>query len=139
MFAIVGAMAFSFASSAFSTSFSSCEDCADSRARCDTPVGRRSDSPCRPSSSLAPASRPPTLHQRIRTSCCWYACPLVVAAIRFSASAPASAPVQTPELPLPEIRESRSEEHTSELQSPVHLVCRLLLEKKNNKQTRMIP
>src|SRR6266487_1991381 len=26
----------------------------------------------------------------------------------------------------------RSEEHTSELQSPVHLVCRLLLEKKNN-------
>src|SRR5690348_17922580 len=27
-------------------------------------------------------------------------------------------------------REVRSEEHTSELQSPVHLVCRLLLEKK---------
>src|SRR5690348_17482434 len=38
---------------------------------------------------------------------------------------------------------ARSEEHTSELQSPVHLVCRLLLEKKNkptgnttNPQTR---
>src|SRR5690348_17465941 len=29
----------------------------------------------------------------------------------------------------------RSEEHTSELQSPVHLVCRLLLEKKKNKTT----
>src|SRR5690348_17753977 len=28
----------------------------------------------------------------------------------------------------------RSEEHTSELQSPVHLVCRLLLEKKKNKR-----
>src|SRR5207244_10096920 len=27
----------------------------------------------------------------------------------------------------------RSEEHTSELQSPDHLVCRLLLEKKNTK------
>src|SRR5258708_25952447 len=27
--------------------------------------------------------------------------------------------------------EKRSEEHTSELQSPDHLVCRLLLEKKN--------
>src|SRR5690348_17790425 len=27
-------------------------------------------------------------------------------------------------------RKARSEEHTSELQSPVHLVCRLLLEKK---------
>src|SRR5258708_26890140 len=31
---------------------------------------------------------------------------------------------------------SRSEEHTSELQSPDHLVCRLLLEKKKkNKET----
>src|SRR5258708_18715030 len=29
-------------------------------------------------------------------------------------------------------RGSRSEEHTSELQSPDHLVCRLLLEKKKN-------
>src|SRR5690348_18205468 len=29
----------------------------------------------------------------------------------------------------------RSEEHTSELQSPVHLVCRLLLEKKKKKRT----
>src|SRR5256884_3618851 len=28
--------------------------------------------------------------------------------------------------------EDRSEEHTSELQSRLHLVCRLLLEKKNN-------
>src|SRR5690348_18145639 len=32
-------------------------------------------------------------------------------------------------------RQLRSEEHTSELQSPVHLVCRLLLEKKKNKQS----
>src|SRR5258708_25965492 len=30
-------------------------------------------------------------------------------------------------------RDARSEEHTSELQSPDHLVCRLLLEKKKNK------
>src|SRR5258708_20954716 len=30
-------------------------------------------------------------------------------------------------------RRSRSEEHTSELQSPDHLVCRLLLEKKKKK------
>src|SRR2546426_5810830 len=29
----------------------------------------------------------------------------------------------------------RSEEHTSELQSPCNLVCRLLLEKKKTKQT----
>src|SRR2546422_3770908 len=32
------------------------------------------------------------------------------------------------------IRVSRSEEHTSELQSRLHLVCRLLLEKKKNKK-----
>src|SRR5947208_6292500 len=31
----------------------------------------------------------------------------------------------------PVINSLRSEEHTSELQSPDHLVCRLLLEKKN--------
>src|SRR6266581_9730342 len=34
---------------------------------------------------------------------------------------------------------SRSEEHTSELQSPVHLVCRLLLEKKKKKYQRSQP
>src|SRR5438552_10295814 len=39
---------------------------------------------------------------------------------------PASAAVQ-------EQAAARSEEHTSELQSPDHLVCRLLLEKKKNK------
>src|SRR2546429_3056908 len=34
---------------------------------------------------------------------------------------------------LAEDLENRSEEHTSELQSRLHLVCRLLLEKKNKK------
>src|SRR5690348_17608450 len=33
-------------------------------------------------------------------------------------------------------RRGRSEEHTSELQSPVHLVCRLLLEKKKKERKR---
>src|SRR5256884_2734085 len=33
----------------------------------------------------------------------------------------------------------RSEEHTSELQSRLHLVCRLLLEKKKNKTNRTYP
>src|SRR5258708_14706722 len=32
------------------------------------------------------------------------------------------------------LKVERSEEHTSELQSPDHLVCRLLLEKKKKKQ-----
>src|SRR2546422_6080835 len=36
--------------------------------------------------------------------------------------------------PHGEVRFERSEEHTSELQSRLHLVCRLLLEKKKHKQ-----
>src|SRR5690348_10628852 len=44
-------------------------------------------------------------------------------ALRMSTSEPAASAA------------SRSEEHTSELQSPVHLVCRLLLEKKKNTNT----
>src|SRR5258708_28395676 len=35
-------------------------------------------------------------------------------------------------------RRRRSEEHTSELQSPDHLVCRLLLEKKKTSRTSII-
>src|SRR5690348_18214469 len=58
---------------------------------------------------------------------------------RTSASSTTVSAVATP----PNVRVARrtrvrrrSEEHTSELQSPVHLVCRLLLEKKkkNNKK-----
>src|SRR6266487_6391537 len=41
-----------------------------------------------------------------------------------------------PHPPLGKVFEwARSEEHTSELQSPVHLVCRLLLEKKKTQPT----
>src|SRR5690348_17673837 len=36
----------------------------------------------------------------------------------------------------PVTRKPRSEEHTSELQSPVHLVCRLLLEKKKKQHKK---
>src|ERR1039458_10649224 len=43
-------------------------------------------------------------------------------------------PALTPVLAL-----TRSEEHTSELQSLRHLVCRLLLEKKNNKHPVLPP
>src|SRR2546426_6032627 len=44
-----------------------------------------------------------------------------------------SSPWQCPRsaLPYPTAACTRSEEHTSELQSPCNLVCRLLLEKKN--------
>src|SRR5258708_24018413 len=46
-------------------------------------------------------------------------------------------------LPLSSFGSLRSEEHTSELQSPDHLVCRLLLEKKKSicedKRTKYAP
>src|SRR6266550_6235735 len=42
----------------------------------------------------------------------------------------------SPRSPRPR-RRRRSEEHTSELQSRLHLVCRLLLEKKNKKSARL--
>src|SRR2546422_1714890 len=59
------------------------------------------------------------------------ACAAAEPALRIvfmSAAAPTSSsrPIST-RLPI-----SRSEEHTSELQSRLHLVCRLLLEKKKN-------
>src|SRR5687768_18482738 len=39
----------------------------------------------------------------------------------------------------PRVRVARSEEHTSELQSRLHLVCRLLLEKKNHQDRTRAP
>src|SRR5438876_9266774 len=41
-------------------------------------------------------------------------------------------PVQDGHFQIVASSHPRSEEHTSELQSPVHLVCRLLLEKKKS-------
>src|SRR5258708_29406325 len=47
-------------------------------------------------------------------------------------------PLQTYPIAGPALGE-RSEEHTSELQSPDHLVCRLLLEKKKTHNTHNKP
>src|SRR5690348_18171598 len=41
------------------------------------------------------------------------------------------------QIPNPKKSQNRSEEHTSELQSPVHLVCRLLLEKKKKQKQKI--
>src|SRR5687768_18176830 len=38
-----------------------------------------------------------------------------------------------------DVQQGRSEEHTSELQPRLHLVCRLLLEKKNIEKLRSVP
>src|SRR5256885_7379608 len=55
-------------------------------------------------------------------------CPRWTRARSASCARPWPAMKAWPTSPLP----CRSEEHTSELQSPCNLVCRLLLEKKNN-------
>src|SRR2546426_5788335 len=59
----------------------------------------------------------------------------ILAFNKFSCSAVKSRPGRKNEImPLPEnLLNARSEEHTSELQSPCNLVCRLLLEKKKKK------
>src|SRR5437763_3506649 len=49
-----------------------------------------------------------------------------------SGSVESTATTVTPPTRATELRSPRSEEHTSELQSPMYLVCRLLLEKKKN-------
>src|SRR5258708_21046173 len=53
--------------------------------------------------------------------------------LKRSESAGSSRPSSRSLCPLMTVSRLRSEEHTSELQSPDHLVCRLLLEKKNTR------
>src|SRR2546429_5389920 len=52
----------------------------------------------------------------------------------FAASRLTGGKAEITQLSDAEVRQSRSEEHTSELQSRLHLVCRLLLEKKKKTQ-----
>src|SRR5256885_3850558 len=65
------------------------------------------------------------------------ACAITTSSIRARVTRPARCAAPRSSLPRPRRptacrRLPRSEEHTSELQSPCNLVCRLLLEKKNN-------
>src|SRR5438093_2924178 len=56
----------------------------------------------------------------------------------FSAPVAQGSPYAVTVLTQPAGQSCRSEEHTSELQSLTNLVCRLLLEKKNNQNTRAL-
>src|SRR5256885_1828801 len=65
--------------------------------------------------------------------------PITTPAAVQAAMASESASAQAPRfLPITETYVPRSEEHTSELQSPCNLVCRLLLEKKKDHRTHTI-
>src|SRR5690348_17792213 len=61
---------------------------------------------------------------------------VLVAALALAGCVTVGPDYHKPATPTPHLQE-RSEEHTSELQSPVHLVCRLLLEKKNRNNEKM--
>src|SRR5437763_12567756 len=65
--------------------------------------------------NIAEWNKLPKEYQNILEAACWEANTWMVA--KYDAQNPAAL--------------KRSEEHTSELQSPMYLVCRLLLEKKN--------
>src|SRR5437879_11520911 len=55
-------------------------------------------------------------------------------ALHMNASEAAMIITPSPTAPVACMTQVRSEEHTSELQSPMYLVCRLLLEKKKKKK-----
>src|SRR5207249_11933499 len=59
------------------------------------------------------------------------------AAAWYSSTRPASAAASRRPPPRPRCGRCRSEEHTSELQSRFDIVCRLLLEKKKKRSTRV--
>src|SRR3989442_7290702 len=65
------------------------------------------------------------------------ATPAPVATTVFRALRPGDQIVKPPSLTTTTPTATRSEEHTSELQSRPHLVCRLLLEKKKNNKNNM--
>src|SRR2546422_5899385 len=77
-----------------------------------------------PRSTLFPTRRSSDL--TTRSSCSW--CAKLRLFSRLKTDSPGDRDMNRGE------RQYRSEEHTSELQSRLHLVCRLLLEKKKKKE-----
>src|SRR5258708_17705528 len=74
-----------------------------------------------------PPRSPPFPYPTLSRSAPFRACRSTHAACTLFATKPVAS--------MRSIRMPRSQEHTSELQSPDHLVCRLLLEKKKNKKS----
>src|SRR2546429_1328088 len=88
------------------------------------PVGARNKKPPLPNDWKEPGG-----------SVCLKKCPSVSARVKTTGSVRGLMPL----LAVPKVKEpKRSEEHTSELQSRLHLVCRLLLEKKK-KYAKCLP
>src|SRR2546422_2176917 len=90
---------------------------------------------CTPSTVPPPPGRRVTLLRAIPSTACAWCCPSPPASI--TSTPPCRDGACFPQPVAGSRRWSgrkRSEEHTSELQSRLHLVCRLLLEKKKKKK-----
>src|SRR5690348_17959281 len=91
----------------------------------------RTSSPARAAAAAeSAAAARAMLSARARAFARLSACAAAIESARRLASSAESGPVATGVGVVSGFLPQRSEEHTSELQSPVHLVCRLLLEKK---------
>src|SRR5256884_1365007 len=90
-----------------------------------------SSAPAHPSRSAAASSKSPcTRRTSLQPRACAFA-GLRTRHVTWSPRARSACTRCAPTNPVPPVR---SEEHTSELQSRLHLVCRLLLEKKKKKE-----
>src|SRR5690348_8326960 len=78
------------------------------------------------------------MHVNVRIHPRWSFTEVRRAALAFSRAIERRAPTIATSKWWKEERRGRSEEHTSELQSPVHLVCRLLLEKKKQQPAHTV-
>src|SRR5437762_9228172 len=102
---------------------------------CEYQESRRESAPAsaaREISSTAVRRHPAPSAKAIPESAIAPGCAPTIRARPKNATMAAAAPRQ-PSLSMP-ISDPRSEEHTSELQSPMYLVCRLLLEKKKRRR-----
>src|SRR5207244_10381617 len=80
-------------------------------------------------------AEPPQVYGSMPIEIAWTVAPLLIVFLLALILARTEYDVRvTPPEPRPGDQALRSEEHTSELQSPDHLVCRLLLEKKQKQQ-----
>src|SRR5437868_7188143 len=90
------------------------------------------------SAATSSAVRPEDFRGRYPWSADSSQCIVTGPLIAFTASVSASRPASESRVPLANRHGTRSEEHTSELQSRFDLVCRLLLEKKKTYEVHYI-
>src|SRR5258708_26218752 len=82
---------------------------------------------------MAPPAESPVTKTRCALILCSPTIRAIICRIEQASPCPRAVSSGLNQLKTPHEGTARSEEHTSELQSPDHLVCRLLLEKKKSR------